>query len=299
MRALGFLALSFLAVTSVARAQDVRPEEPTDSQQREQSRAAFRHGVGALQKQHWAEARDAFVLAYKLFPHPSILLDLGIARAQVGEVVQAEQDLTHFIAEDSTATTDELTTARTSLEGVRKHLGTLRVRVAPAGATVLVDDKPVALVAHDLTDVRVALGAHQVDASSPGYETWSNRVEVDGPDAAVVDLTLSHRGGEADHTSVPAQRLVSYVLFGAAVGLAGFGVFAGVHSIDLANQYNTPSEPNYQNPGTKSEGIAYRTGADVTLVVAGACIVAGVILYFTAPKSKRAAAATFDAVIRF
>ena len=290
------LAVALLFATSlapVAAAQE-RPEEPNESLPRRQSRAAFREGVAAAEKQRWAEARDDFVKAFKLFPHPSILLDLGVSRAHVGEYVEAEQDLTRFLAEDTSATSDELQNARAALTDVRKHLGTIRVRVSPpsAGATATLDQKPVALVAGELTDVRVALGAHELDASAPGYDPWIGRVVVDGPEAKVVDLTLAKRSlAPRPHAGIPAQRVVSFALFGTGVALAGFGIFAGVHSIDLANQYNTPTEANYQNPATKDEGIAFRTAADVTLIVAGACVVAGLILYFTTPKSHAPAIA--------
>jgi len=246
----------------------------------------FRKGVAAAEQQRWLEARDDFVKAYELYAHPSILLDLGVSRAHVGEYAQAEQDLTRFLAEDTSATADELQSARTMLTDVRKHLGTVRVRVAPAGATATLDQKPIALVAGELTDVRVALGPHELVATAPGHDPWEGRVDVSGPDAKVVDLTLAKHAAPRPHGGIGTQRVVSFVLFGTGVALAGFGIFAGVHSIDLANQYNTPTEANYQNPATKSEGIAFRTAADVTLAIAGACVVAGVVLYFTAPKQR-------------
>ena len=282
------LAVAFavaLSLTRAAAAQD-RPEDPNESQPRKESRAMFRKGVAAAEQQRWLEARDDFVKAYELYAHPSILLDLGVSRAHVGEYAQAEQDLTRFLAEDTSATADELQSARTMLGDVRKHLGTVRVRVAPAGATATLDQKPIALVAGELTDVRVALGPHELVATAPGHDRWEGRVDVDGPDAKIVDLTLAKHAAPRPHGGIGTQRVVSFVLFGSGVALAGFGIFAGVHSIDLANQYNTPTEANYQNPATKTEGIAFRTAADITLALAGACVVAGVVLYFTAPKPR-------------
>ena len=293
MRALWLCAaLAVASLAPLARADQPRPDEPGESAQREQSREEFRRGVAALRRQAWQEARDAFVHAYQLFPHPSILLDLGIARAHVGEYVDAEQDLTRFLAEDTGAHPDELQTARSTLGEVRTHLGTIRLRVAPAGAVATLDDKPVALVPHELVDVRVPLGGHKLHVEAVDRSSWDGTVIADGPEAKVVDLTL--RSKEAPLVAHPGphpRRIVSYVLFGVGAGLAGFGIFAGVHSIDLANQYNTPTEANYQNPGTKSEGIAYRTAADVTLTIAAVCAVTGIVLFATAPKSASAPAA--------
>ncbi len=287
---------SLLLVATVARAQnrDARPEEPNESQQRQESRAAFRRGVAALEKQKWTEARDDFVRAYELFPHPSILLDLGLSRSHVGEWVQAEQDLTRFLADDTGALPDELQTARGALTEVRRHVGTIRVRVAPAGSTASLDHKPIALASSDFVEVRVSEGDHELEATASDHDVWSGHVAVDGGGTKVLDLTLTpHVEKETPHGPGP-QRIASFVLFGGAVALAGFGVFAGVHSIDLANQYNTPSETNYQNPGTKSEGIAYRTAADVTFIVAGVCVVTGVVLYVTAPSQKTGASVSLS-----
>ncbi len=285
LAALAFGLVVFAA--PLARAQDTR-DDPQDSEQRDESRAAFRRGVAAVQKQKWTEARDDFLEAYKLFPHPSILLDLGVSQFHVGDYVASEQDLTRFLAEDTGATADELQTARGTLAEVRKHLGTLRVRVSPVGATATLDEKPLSLVAGELTDVRVAIGAHTLEATAPDHETWTGRVDVDGEGAKVVDLTLSPRDQDHAQAGPGTQRVVSYVLFGTGVALAGFGIFTGVRSIDLANQYNTPTEANYQNPSTKSEGLAFRTAADVTLALAAACVVAGVVVYVTAPKKAQA-----------
>lgn len=288
-----FLSLAVLAsvlATAPARADEPRPDEPTESAQREESREAFRKGVAALRKQAWREARDAFVRAYQLFPHPSILLDLGVARAHVGEYVDAEQNLTRFLAEDTGAQPDELQTARATLADVRTHLGTIRLRVRPGGAVATLDDKPVALVPHELVDVRVALGDHHLHVEASAHAAWDGTVVADGPEAKVVDLTLARREEQTPSSGPYPRRIASYVLFGVGAGLGAFGIFAGVHSIDLANQYNTPTEANYQNPGTKSEGIAYRTVADVTIPLAAACVVAGIVLFATAPKSAAPAA---------
>ena len=289
-RPLAALLLFATCLGRVAIAQDSR-DDPNESLPRQQSRAEFRKGVTAAEHQRWAEAREDFVHAYELFPHPSILLDLGVSRAHVGEYAQAEKDLTRFLAEDTGATAEDLQNARAALADVKKHLGTIRVRVEPVGATATLDQKPIALVEGALTDVRVALGPHELVAQAPGHDTWEGRVDVDGPGAKVVDVTLTKHAEPKPRTGVGTQRVVSFVSFGAAVALAGFGVFADVHSIDLANQYNTKTEANYQNPATKTEGIAFRTAADVTLALAGAFVVAGVVLYLTAPKPHAAAVA--------
>jgi Tfp pilus assembly protein PilF len=89
------------SVTSVAR--EARADEPqitADADAREKSRVAFRRGVAQLRSQDWTAARASFEAAWALYPHPSILLNLGIARLRTDEPVRAEQDLVRFLSED-------------------------------------------------------------------------------------------------------------------------------------------------------------------------------------------------------
>src|ERR1700689_4761964 len=70
-----------------------------DDEARDRARAAFRRGVSQAHDGNYTAARDSFLEAYKLFPHPSILLNVGIARAHTGQWVEAEQDPLHFLAD--------------------------------------------------------------------------------------------------------------------------------------------------------------------------------------------------------
>src|ERR1700682_1074191 len=89
------LVLSLALVHREARADD-----------REASRAAYRRGVQEVESQNYAAARDSFLEAYRLFAHPSILLNLGIARMHTAEFVVAEQDLVRFLSDDGGASQD-------------------------------------------------------------------------------------------------------------------------------------------------------------------------------------------------
>ena len=113
-----FLAL-FAGLFASARAE-AAPEDA-----REQSRAAFRRGVNLVNDGDYKAARDAFLEAYKLFAHPSILLNLGIARWRSGEYVEAEQDLVRFLSDDGGASPEEVQSGRAALSQAREHLGRL------------------------------------------------------------------------------------------------------------------------------------------------------------------------------
>ncbi len=291
MRSRAALALALAAAVAygwhgVARADD----DP-----REESRAAFRRGVAAIEKQDWPTARTELEHAYTLFPHPSILLDLGLARARTEAWVLAETALVRFLADDSGAATDEVETARRTLVEVKSHLGTLRLKVEPANAAVAVDGEPVTLVQGGTTDVRVVLGDHKLHAEAPAYVAQDRSVAVaaTGADASIVLVPTAVEGEEHGPTSL---QIVGYSLLGVSAVSLGIGIFAGVRALDLAHQYSTVGDPKYQDADTKSTGITFRTLADVTLIGGAALAAAGIVLAFVVhpgPTRKPAPALAF------
>lgn len=269
--ALIVFALAF-AAPGAARADDAR----------EESRAAFRRGVAAIEKQDWATARTELEHAYTLYAHPSILLDLGLARARTEAWVLAETALVGFLAEDQGAAADEVETARKTLAEVKSHLGTLHVKVDPASAKVTVDGEAITLVQGGTADVRVVLGQHKLHAEAPEHAALDQTVPVtlQGGEATLTLVSIA----PDDQRGPSPQKLVGFSLVGVGAVSLGIGIFAGVRALDLAHQYSTASEANYQNPDTKSTGITFRTLADVTLIGGALLVAGGVVLVLLAPK---------------
>jgi len=257
-----------------------------DDEGRDRSRAAFRRGVALAHDGNYTAARDAFLEAYKLFPHPSILLNVGIARAHTGEWLEAEQDLVHFLADDGGAQPDELLSARQELTQTRSHLGTFRLRVSPDGARAMLDAHPIALIPGGFVDVRTTRGSHALDCEADGYATIHRSVVVAAERAPNVDLTLSAQG-VAPVASGEGRRTAGWFLVGGGVMAAGIGVFAGLTAISAANAYNTKGNASYQDASTKARGIVFRTSADVAFL--GALALGGAGLYFLLTPADSAA----------
>src|SRR5580704_12156902 len=92
------LVLALGAALVVATALPAYADDARDA-----SRAAYRRGVEQAEKGDYVSARDSFLEAYRLFAHPSILLNVGIARMMTQEYVAAEQDLARFLSDDGGA----------------------------------------------------------------------------------------------------------------------------------------------------------------------------------------------------
>ena len=271
------VALAFVTLASVAQADDERDE----------SRAAFRRGVAAIQKEDWETAKTELTRAYALFPHPSILLNLGLARAKTADYAGAERDLVRFLADDTQAAGDEVEMARHTLAEVKSHLGTLRLRVAPPVAKVLVDAAPVALGADGTAEVRLALGAHRVHADAVGFTQDERPLDLDAGGASL-DFDLAPLPAPDLRQGPSPRQLVAFTLLGASAVGIGLGIFAGLRALSLAGEYNTPGEARYQDPAVKDTGIAFRTTADVAFVLGGLLAAGGVVLLLTSPRAPTA-----------
>src|SRR5205085_4182985 len=139
------LGLAIFASDAIAQAKpDDPPSSASEREAREKSRAAFRAGVSQLQAKDWKAARSSFEVAWQLYPHPSILLNLGIARLRTDDPVLAEQDFVRFLSEDFGATPEELAGAREALAEARTKIGTIKIVASPPSARIVVDGKPIA-----------------------------------------------------------------------------------------------------------------------------------------------------------
>lgn len=257
-------ALLVVALLVWAMAASAAPDDSS----RERSRAAFLHGVELVQKGDFQGARGAFVEAHKLFPHPSILLNLGIVRARLGELVEAEQNLVGFLANDGGATPEEVKGARQTLGDVRAHLGTIKVRVEPATARATIDEKAVALAPGELAEVRVVLGEHELVLEAPGFVTERTRVRVSGPEPEVVVRSLAPVKLETPRAPLPARVLAGGTLLGASGFALLVAIGTGARAIERADAYNVRTSSEYRVAGVRDEGVAFRTATDVLLVSA-------------------------------
>ena len=248
---------------------------------REDSRAAFLRGVSEAHQEHFTAARDAFLEAYRLFPHPSILMNLGITRLRTGEYLASEENLARFLADPAGAPPEDLANARAALVVARGHIGTLRVRVSPTNAQATLDGAPLTLTPSTFVDVRAVVGPAALRVTADGYapvvrELLVQRDQVELADVILVPTPGSEKaplGASAGDQASSRHATLGWGLVGTAGVVTVVAVVAGVEAITLAHDYNTPGSSDYQNHATREEGVAWRTSADVlftTAIVTGA-----------------------------
>jgi hypothetical protein len=294
MRSRLVMILLLAACTTTSISRIARADEPpvtADAESREKSRVAFRKGVAQLRAQDWPAARASFETAWSLYPHPSILLNLGIARLRTDDPVRAEQDLVRFLSEDVGAAPDELAGAREALAEARTRIGTLRIAVSPPTARVAVDGKSVdTLRSADpsasgvVAEVRAKPGRHVVAVEAEGFAPARRELDLAARGEAVATITLSQALAAKKPVAATAPSTRAVVGWSLA-GLAGAALITGgvtaLRAKTLSTEYGDPTSARFQDRSARSSGIAFRTAADIGLGVAILSGAAAVILLFT------------------
>ena len=137
-------------------------------------------------------------------------------------------------------------------------------------------------------------GAHQVVASAPGKRPWSSRVSVT-QGMRVVDVTAPPLAPDVAPSapaqptpSWPAQRTVALVVAGAGVVGLGVGAYFGLSSRADHNDAEglCPNRDACSSPdgvSKWSDATSKGTASTIAFAAGGAALVAGGILWFTAP----------------
>jgi len=312
MRARVVIAMLMLGGATCALPKAAYADDPpvVDADAKEKSRAAFRKGVAQLRAQDWSAARASFESAYALFPHPSILLNLGIARLRTDEPVRAEQDLVRFLSEDVGASADELASAREALAEARTKVGALKVIVvSPPAARVSVDGKAVDTVrrpdgatAGVVAEVRTKPGKHAVSVEADGFSAVHRDVEIVARNEVAMTVKLAPIETvvpKPAEEGPPMRAVVGWSLAGLGGAALITGVFTALRAKTLSDDFSNKSSSRYQDPDVRTDGVTFRTAADVAIGIALVSGTAAVILLFTDLGKSSSADVARTGAVRF
>jgi len=110
-----------------SRSQPSRGEEDRN---REEARALVVAGVQSAQAGRWEEARTKFEQAYSIYPSPNILVNLGAAQVETGQLVEGAESYRTFLAE---ANDPRLADRR---QAVQEQLTVLEARIPRLSAQI-------------------------------------------------------------------------------------------------------------------------------------------------------------------
>jgi hypothetical protein len=168
-RAVVVLAACFYVLPAWAQ-----PEE-------ERARALFEEGRLLLEKRSFGDAASKFEAANQIFPAVGTLLNLGVARRENGQLVEAWEAFDRA-ADLARRTGDPRESyARERMQEIAPRLYLLRIAVpeqARAPGLVITRDGTPVSEAHWNTDLPVARGTHVIRAERSGAAPFETRVEV-------------------------------------------------------------------------------------------------------------------------
>jgi len=180
-RSVAVLLLLASTMPQLAMAQDKDPVT-------ESARRRFQEGVRFYDEKRFEEARAAFLQAYALKHHPSVLLNLAQSELRGTHPLEAARHFSSYLRESTTASPTERAEAEKGLATARTKTGRLQINVSASGADVLVNNESVGQA--PLPDVvDVAPGTHAVEARLGGKSVSASAAVVAGK-ISVVTLTI-------------------------------------------------------------------------------------------------------------
>ncbi len=196
---------------------------------------------------------------------------------------------------------------------------TARIRIhPPKGAErVMVSDNGTFVSIESTRGFPVDPGSHKITVTSSLNAEWTETMKVpesSGANGPVIDVTVGaeHAAANGAKTSSglsldgneerPArhggvQRGIGIGIGAAGLVAAGVGTYFGFHAISLQRDSNDPgggcnaaNQCNAHGMNLRSNAMGAATASTVLFAVGGAAVVAGVVLFVTAPSSQSAVA---------
>jgi Tfp pilus assembly protein PilF len=130
-------SISVLETSGVAYAEGKTKAEDTETLRI--ARQRFQEGVRFFDDGQYAKARAAFLQAYALKQHPSVLLNLAQSELRSGHEAEAAQHFAQFLRETDGSNPGEVRQAQEGLEEARAQVAEVLLTVDVDDAYVLVD----------------------------------------------------------------------------------------------------------------------------------------------------------------
>jgi len=189
-----------LALPFIACVANAAPKRTAESEANE----AIRRGVELLAKKDYPAALAAFREAREVAPNAMTAAQIAFVHIGMGHWLEANSDLEEVLAD----TKDPWVAAHQaqlneSLEMVRKHVGSLRVRGTPEGAQVKFRGEVMGLLPMR-SPVRVVVGRGDVLVQMPGYRLSQVSVEITPQQTSDIVVALS---SQTPVVPEPAKRL--------------------------------------------------------------------------------------------
>jgi tetratricopeptide (TPR) repeat protein len=126
----------------------------------------------------FARAAVEYRAAIAKWPHPAFYFNLALAQLNLGEEVDARENLEHALEHGEQVLDDEqLLEARDQLRALERQLGRVKITCATRSAEVVMDGKTI-LLGPGTFQGWVKPGSHEISTRRSGYLAEDRRVEI-------------------------------------------------------------------------------------------------------------------------
>ena len=172
--------------------------------QTNEARTAFLQGVQQYGQQHFAEALESFRNAYRIRPHPSVLVNIANCYMGLNRPQEAITTFERFLNDPTvTPTAQQRAAIEAALTEARSHLATINLQVLPAGADVYLDGDLVG-TAPLRRPLQTGPGPHVIEARMSGSGSVQHQARLEGGGTVTVTLDIPHN--RAYVGSVPPEQ---------------------------------------------------------------------------------------------
>lgn len=173
-----------------------------------EARAAFQDGVRQYAEHHYAEALESFRRAYRVRPHPSVLVNIANCHMALNQPQQAVTLFERYLSDPSnTLSTEQRLEIQHGLEEAQRQLAQVTVHVVPAGAEVFLDGDLIG-VAPLRRAIATGPGPHVIEARLSGTASQQHQARLAPGGQLTVTLDLN---AARSYLGAPAVSAVAVV----------------------------------------------------------------------------------------
>lgn|GEM_PF-5394407 len=180
------------------------PKAATSADSDKEATRLLEEGRKAHKAGQFDKAREMFVVAYKLKAEPNTLLLLALAESKSNRPRDAAEHLELYLREAKTASAEDKETATRVFNDVTSKLGTWTVKIAVAGADVVLDGQLVGrspLVA----PLFVTPGTHEIQVKKEGYAASKEMIVVSPNTETETEVALQPLPADVGPKKLPTE----------------------------------------------------------------------------------------------
>ena len=267
------------------------------------AQALFDEGRKLMEAGKYSEACPKLESSQKLDPGAGTLMNLAACYEKNGQTASAWVTYTDAASAAAARHPDWVETAKLRVAALEPKLCKLTIDVRAKVSGLVVKRDGIALPEGSAgVAIPVDPGKHTIDASAPGYSTFTTSIEIKGDGAketvVVPELEASGTGGAAGGggggLKVAGLAITGVGAAGLVLGAVFGGLALGAKGSASDNCTSDLLHCNAQGIDSLDSARTFATVSTTGFIAGGVLVVGGLVLFFTAPKKEAAPAVSLS-----